>query len=42
MQDLPFTLMVLLFFLKGINLINWATAQPDEGDLSEVAAYCNR
>jgi len=39
MQDLPFTLMVLLFFLKGINLINWATAQPNESDLGEVSAH---
>jgi len=33
--DIDFTLMFLLFFLKGLNLINLATSQPVEQDLSD-------
>lgn len=33
--DIDFTLMFLLFFLKGLNLVNLSTAQPVEQDLSE-------
>jgi len=33
--DVDFTLMFLLFFLKGLKYINLATPQPEENDLSD-------